>query len=103
MNGGSPLFIHIGNGNVIQEKDVIALLDYQLISSSVIMEEMVSEAHSQGKVVGSYEDVKSIMITNEIIYYSPLSVSALKKRAGTKSIVAKLDDYSEEIDLLDHQ
>jgi len=93
------LFIHIGNGNVIREKDVIALVDYQLISSSVIMEQMISEARKQDKVVGCNEEVKSVMITSDIVYYSPLSVSALKKRAGTKSIVAKLDDYSDEIDL----
>jgi regulator of extracellular matrix RemA (YlzA/DUF370 family) len=99
LNGGPPLFIHIGNGNVIREKDVIALVDYQLISSSVIMEQMISEARKQDKMVGCDEEVKSVMITSDIVYYSPLSVSALKKRAGTKSIVAKLDDYSDEIDL----
>lgn len=92
------MFIHIGNGNVVREKNVIALVDYQLISSSSIMEEMISESEKRKKVIGPADDIKSVMITNEEIYYSTLSVSTLKKRASMISTISKLDDFSDEID-----
>jgi len=83
---------------VVREKNVIALVDYQLISSSSIMEEMISESEKRKKVIGPADDIKSVMITNEEIYYSTLSVSTLKKRASMISTISKLDDFSDEID-----
>ncbi|MFC2948773.1 extracellular matrix regulator RemB [Virgibacillus sediminis] len=91
------MFIHIGNDHVIQSKDVIAILDYNLISSSSIMEEMITEWAVKKKVLGPMAEAKSVMITKEIIYYSQLSVSTLKKRASMISTISKLDDYSDEI------
>lgn len=92
------MFISIGNGNVIREDDIIALIDYQLISSSQIMEEMISAAEKMNKILGPTEDVKSVMITDDKIYYSRLSVAAIKKRAGMQSVISKLDDFSDEIE-----
>ncbi|CDO04858.1 OrfX protein [Oceanobacillus picturae] len=91
------MFIHIGNDNVIRSQDVVAIIDYNLISSSTIMEEMMENAGKEKKVVGPTVDAKSVMITKEIIYYSTLSVSTLKKRASMISTISKLDDFSDEI------
>ncbi|AVQ97533.1 DUF370 domain-containing protein [Oceanobacillus iheyensis] len=91
------MFIHIGNDNVIRSQDVVAIIDYNLISSSTIMEEMMKNAGKEKKVVGPTVDAKSVMITKEIIYYSTLSVSTLKKRASMISTISKLDDFSDEI------
>ncbi|MBY7141518.1 DUF370 domain-containing protein [Virgibacillus sp. NKC19-3] len=92
------MFIHIGNDHVIRSSDVIAIVDYDLIDSSSIMEEMMTEWNKQKRVVGSMHDAKSVMITTEIIYYSTLSVATLKKRASMISTISKLDDFSEEIE-----
>lgn len=91
------MFIHIGNDNVIRSQDVVAIIDYNLISSSTIMEEMMENTGKEKKVVGPTVDAKSVMITKEIIYYSTLSVSTLKKRASMISTISKLDDFSDEI------
>ncbi|CDQ37848.1 extracellular matrix regulator RemB [Virgibacillus salexigens] len=91
------MFIHIGNDNVIRSSDVIAIIDYQLISSSTIMEELMTESLQAKKVAGPTEDAKSVMITKEMIYYSTLSVSTLKKRSSMISTISKLDDFSDEI------
>jgi extracellular matrix regulatory protein B len=91
------MFIHIGNDNVIRSQDVVAIIDYNLISSSTIMEEMMENAGKEKKVVGPTVEAKSVMITKEIIYYSTLSVSTLKKRASMISTISKLDDFSDEI------
>lgn len=91
------MFIHIGNDHVVRSKDVVAIIDYQLISSSIIMDEMMKESKKQNKIYGSKWDAKSVMITKEKIYYSTLSVSTLKKRASMISTISKLDDFSDEV------
>lgn len=93
------MFISIGNENIISEDDIIALVDYQLISSSQVMGDMVTAFEKKNKIIGPTEDVKSVLITEDKIYYSTLSVAAIKKRAGMQSVISKLDDFSDELDL----
>ncbi|MGX4667625.1 extracellular matrix regulator RemB [Cerasibacillus sp. JNUCC 74] len=97
------MFIHIGNNNVIHSCDVIAIIDYHLISSSTIMEELITESSKQQKIVGPLEAAKSIMITKDLIYYSSLSVSTLKKRASMISTISKLNDFSDDVKELDSE
>ncbi|WP_067727760.1 extracellular matrix regulator RemB [Oceanobacillus damuensis] len=93
------MFIHIGNGNVINSEDIIAIIDYNLISSSTIIDEMMTASKRKKKVAGPKKGAKAVMITKEMIYFSTLSVSTLKKRSSMVSTINKLDDYSEEIPL----
>jgi len=95
------MFIHIGNDNAIRSQDVIAILDYNLISSSTIMEELMERSEKEGEIVEPAEDAKSVMITKDYIYYSTLSVTTLKKRASMISTIDKLDDFSDEINGID--
>ncbi|NBJ69782.1 MULTISPECIES: extracellular matrix regulator RemB [Clostridia] len=97
------MFIHIGNDYVIHSNDVIAIIDYHLISSSTIMEEFMSAAYTNHKIKGPQEEAKSIMITKDQIYYSSLSVSTLKKRASMISTISKLDDFSDDIKELESE
>ncbi|WP_010648916.1 extracellular matrix regulator RemB [Oceanobacillus massiliensis] len=91
------MFIHIGNGNVIQSEDIVAIIDCNLLSSSTITEEMMIAAKQKKKVIGPKKDAKALMITKDFIYFSTLSVSTLKKRSSIISTINKLDDYSEEL------
>ncbi|MBP1949470.1 extracellular matrix regulator RemB [Virgibacillus litoralis] len=92
------MFIHIGNDNVIQSKDVISIIDRNVVTSSIIMEEMMNHVKSQEKVLGPTDEAKSVVITNKEIYFSTLSVSTLKKRASMISTISKLDDFSDELE-----
>lgn len=92
------MFMHIGNDHVISSNDIIAIVDYNLISSSSIMEEMITKSNKQKRVMGPINDAKSVMVTTEIIYYSTLSVATLKKRASMISTISKLDDFSDEVE-----
>ncbi|WP_047983435.1 extracellular matrix regulator RemB [Ornithinibacillus californiensis] len=91
------MFIHIGNSNVIRSKDIISIIDYNIISSSSIMEEMMTA--NKDKIIGPKEDTKSVVITNNQLYLSTLSVATLKKRASIMSTISRLDDYSNELNL----
>ncbi|UOR10748.1 extracellular matrix regulator RemB [Halobacillus amylolyticus] len=91
------MFIHIGDDHVIQSKDVISIIDYSLMTSSSIIEEMIFNQRKNKQVVETEEDsAKSIVITKGYIYFSPLSVYTLKKRANMMSTLNKLEDFTEE-------
>ncbi|ASK61759.1 DUF370 domain-containing protein [Virgibacillus phasianinus] len=92
------MFIHIGNDNVIQSKDVVSIIDRNIISSSSIMEEMIERATKAKLIVTPKEEAKSVVITNDYIYFSSLSVATLKKRASMISTISKLDDYTDELE-----
>ncbi|UOQ49568.1 DUF370 domain-containing protein [Gracilibacillus caseinilyticus] len=90
------MFIHIGDDHVIQSKDVISIIDYSLVSSSTINEEMLTELRNKNQVVVTDEEqTKAVVITNDHVYYSPLSVLTLKKRASMISTISRLEDYAE--------
>lgn len=90
------MFIHIGDDQVIRSEEVVAIIDLQLVSSSVINEEMLFNQRKKKNVEEpSSDDAKSLVITKDRIYHSPLSVLTLKKRASMISTISKLEDYSE--------
>ncbi|MFD1019402.1 extracellular matrix regulator RemB [Thalassobacillus hwangdonensis] len=92
------MFIHIGDDHVIRSKDVVSIIDHTLISSSTIVEEMIFNQRKEKNVIENQDnDAKSIVITKDAIYFSPLSVMTLKKRANMMATLNKLEDFSEEI------
>lgn len=92
------MFIHIGNDHVIQSDQIISIVERNIIESSSMMEEMMQHLEKASNVYGSLEDAKSVVITSEHAYYSSLSPATLTKRANMTSTIAKLEDYSDEIE-----
>ncbi|GGC94794.1 hypothetical protein GCM10007216_26890 [Thalassobacillus devorans] len=93
------MFIHIGDDQVIRSKDVVAIIDHNLISSSSIIEEMIYNQRKEKNVVEMQtQEAKAIVITEDRIYFSPLSVMTLKKRANMMATLNKLEDFSEIIE-----
>jgi len=93
------LFVHIGGNHVIQSETIVTIVDRDLVTSSTIMEEMMTGNTKKEIVFGSISEAKSIVITTDSIYCSSLSVPTLQKRASMISTISKLEDYSEEIEL----
>lgn len=90
------MFIHIGDDHVIRSEEVIAIIDNQLISSSNINEEMLFNQRKSKRVEEPPNNqTKSLVITKERIYHSPLSVLTLKKRASMMTSISKLENYTE--------
>ncbi|WP_347835908.1 extracellular matrix/biofilm biosynthesis regulator RemA family protein [Gracilibacillus sp. JCM 18860] len=57
---------------------------------------MLQELRREKEIIATEEDLtKAIVITTNKVYYSPLSVLTLKKRASMISTISKLEDYSE--------
>lgn len=76
------MFIHIGNDHVVHTEDIISIIDCQAIENSVIMKTMLENQHSNKSVIGSASHAKSIVITNDFIFYSNVSVVTLTKRSS---------------------
>lgn len=93
------MFIHIGDTHVIQSKNIISIIEQNVISSSSTMEEMIDNLQKESKVHGPLKNAKSVVITNDHVYFSSLSVPTLKKRAHMTSTISKLEDYSDEIEI----
>ncbi len=75
------MFIHIGNNQVIHVDDIVIIMDYQILDTSPVMKKMLQKAEQEGKIKEKLTDFKSIIITDDLIYYSTLSVATLNKRS----------------------
>lgn len=47
------MFIHIGDENVIRSKDIVSIIDLNVIDSSPIIEEMIAHHQQSGRLIGS--------------------------------------------------
>ncbi len=75
------MYIHIGGDRMIRARELIAIFDISIEQSSKLSSQFMQAAKEQQhvEVVGE-EEVKSIVLTQNYIYYSPISSSTLKKR-----------------------
>lgn len=70
------MFISIGWNNVVRAEEVVAILEYGQAAKTV--DPALAENEEADHV-----PAKSIIVTTDRIYSSPLSVQTLKKRADT--------------------
>ncbi|MED4161817.1 extracellular matrix regulator RemB [Halalkalibacterium halodurans] len=88
------MFIHLGGDHVIRSKDVIAILDRDMEQSSGVTKEYLEHHQKNGNIVTISSDlIKSIVVTPNTIYYSPISSVTLKRRSHA---VSELDRFGEE-------
>lgn len=83
------MFIHIGNESMIQTDQIISIINYDVLSSSHMMEAMLKSY--KGKIVGSEDNAKSIIFATDAIYFSALSVDTLTKRVHEKDIYYQVE------------
>ncbi|MBU8637536.1 extracellular matrix regulator RemB [Bacillus pumilus] len=74
------MYIHLGDDCVVSTREIVAIVDYKMRSSSVVEEFLQNQ---EGQIISlSQGTPKSIVVTTKSVYYSPLSSSTLKKRAS---------------------
>ena len=74
------LYIHLGDNFVVPSKEVVMILDRQSSKASSIVTEFFDK--QENKIVKlTHGEAKSVIITMDKIYFSPLSSGTLKKRA----------------------
>jgi hypothetical protein len=77
------MFIHLGGEKIIRAAELIAIFDLSMEKTSKISKQFISHAEKEKKIemIGE-EDSKSLVVTKNKVYYSPISSSTLKKRAN---------------------
>lgn len=74
------MYVHIGEETLVRAVDIVAIISKECVVSSSQMNEFLT--HDRAEVVDlSKGGYKSIVITKDKIYYSPLSSGTLKKRS----------------------
>ncbi|ANY66560.1 extracellular matrix/biofilm biosynthesis regulator RemA family protein [Paenibacillus algorifonticola] len=76
------MYIHLGGEKIIRAAELVAIFDISIEQSSKLSKQFVAGARKRKDVetIGE-EEPKSIVVTKQKIYYSPISSSTLKKRA----------------------
>ncbi|MGY4688210.1 extracellular matrix regulator RemB [Salibacterium sp. K-3] len=87
------MFIHLGGDTVIRSKDVITIVDQDTHDSSSITQQFLSARGEEDIERISSEQTKSVVVTTEKIYLSPISTLTLKRRA---QVISEYEDYSED-------
>jgi len=91
------MFIHIGNDHVIRSRDIVTIINYDMVESSTVTDKIMDQMGNLDTIKGNKEDAKSIIVTVDQIYYCSLSVTTLKKRSSIRSMLQKFKNYSEEL------
>lgn len=79
------MYIHIGEDINIRARDIISILDKESANNSPLVEEFIS--HRKDKVINlSKNPFKSVIITFDNVYLSPISSGTLKKRSNQVNI-----------------
>ncbi len=78
--------LHLGGNTIVPIKDIIAIIDVEIIKDSVVNREFIQVAKDEGFIVDvSKEEAKSLVLTesgkNTVIYMSPISSTTLLKRS----------------------
>jgi hypothetical protein len=76
------MYIHLGGEKIIRSAELVAIFDITIEQSSKLSKQFVAGAKKRKdvEVIGE-EESKSIVVTENKVYYSPISSSTLKKRA----------------------
>lgn len=77
------MYIHLGGDMIVRFDKIIAILDHHSKELSKENEQFFNEHLINNNVIfsDSNEKTKSIVITDDKIYYSPISSLTLKRRA----------------------
>ncbi|PLR80650.1 MULTISPECIES: extracellular matrix regulator RemB [Bacillus] len=78
------MYLHVGEDILVRTKDIIAILDKESINSPDMGEFLQQKGENVMNL--SKGPFKSIVITDERIYYSPLASGTLKKRSQKLSV-----------------
>jgi hypothetical protein len=79
------MYIHIGEDLNIRAKDIISILDKESANQSPLVEEFLKKQNE--RVINlSKNPYKSVIITNDKIYLSPIASGTLRKRSNQMNI-----------------
>ena len=79
------MYIHIGEDILVKAKDIITILDKDSVNSSNMIEEFL-KSREKTTINLAKKTFKSIVVTLDKVYLSPLASVTLKKRSSHLTI-----------------
>ncbi|MFE8704069.1 extracellular matrix regulator RemB [Cytobacillus sp. FJAT-54145] len=79
------MYVHVGEDILVRTRDIIAIIDKESVNSSQYIKEFLDQ-HDNQVITLSKGAFKSIVITIDKIYYSPLASGTLKKRSAKLAV-----------------
>lgn len=81
------MYLHLGGDTVVAQKDIIAIFDLDITSTSKITREFLHVAEEEGFVVNVSMDLPKSYVLAEVnretrVFISPISAATLLKRAN---------------------
>ncbi|ARK28398.1 extracellular matrix regulator RemB [Halalkalibacter krulwichiae] len=93
------MFIHLGGDVIIRAKDIIAILNWDVQEQSAITSVYLKEeVKKKKKIIISDDYIKSIVLTDDAVYYSPVSSLTLNRRAQGLAIMDLNVELEEELE-----
>lgn len=85
------MYLHLGNGKIVDEEEIIGIFDLDITSQSHLTRKFLSMAEKAGHVVNAAEDIpKSFVVCsdgkNSILYLTQPATATLLRRAEEKII-----------------
>lgn len=79
------MYVHVGEDILVRTKDIVAIIDKDTVNTSEIVKEYLNGQNENiiHLAKGSY---KSLVVTTDKIYYSPLASGTLKKRSSKLTV-----------------
>ncbi len=75
------MYIHIGGEKAVLMKDIIGIMDIENTSTSSVTRNFLRKMEENGKVISTAFDLpKSVVVTQEYVYITPVSPQTLEKR-----------------------
>ncbi|WP_340084612.1 extracellular matrix/biofilm biosynthesis regulator RemA family protein [Siminovitchia sp. FSL H7-0308] len=74
------MYVHVGDDTLVRLSDIIAILDMQTVNESEPMQEML-EKKKESVVNIADGPYKSLVITPNHMYLTPVALATLKKKA----------------------
>ncbi|NPC94897.1 DUF370 domain-containing protein [Bacillus sp. WMMC1349] len=76
------MYIHLGDDFVVSTHEIVAIFDYKTKASPIVEEFLTKQ---KGLILSTNNTPKSIVVTVQSIYFSPLASGTLKKRTQVQT------------------
>lgn len=76
------MFLHIGEDTIITDKNIIGIFDMDTSTVNKATRDYLNKAQKENRIeYVNYDLPKSFIVTDDVIYVSPINTSTLNKRA----------------------
>lgn len=81
------IYIHIGNGCVLKNKEIIGIFDIDNTTVMKTSREFIKNEEKEDRIVSVFEDIpRSFIVCNNNTYLSSLNSASLTRRSKKKKI-----------------